>query len=389
MCGKNWRWEGRINEIHEGGIPLGSSTAVFHLARTDVDPEDDLPAISGVPSGDNVRTRTWTVPAVGRRLFSVAGELWKTEWVNPGLHSPRVRRDRLAPTVFFITDASGTRENAATLVSSGCWLWFRAEVIPTLAHRRGGELAWYSRDTGSVSCSPGYSVHFGVNKLGLITVYAKDVALLPDWQQRLWAGFNVSPEGGVSEELLASQVAANPADTDAPEDYLEDGINLLNEITSRQLGFDLFRHHEQLAELRGRIHRFRASDTASLLSLAKDLARITADSIDSSSLQKHVPPPKGQKWGSLKSLENLLATRISPSSARSATGPLVGIYQLRHADAHLSSSNLGEAYELVGVNPRLPFVLQGLQLITACVSTLYVVAEILEQNPPEGVQPEV
>jgi len=33
----------------------------------------------------------------------------------------------------------------------------------------------------------------------------KDIAYLPEWQQRIWSAFNVSPEGGVSDELLASQ----------------------------------------------------------------------------------------------------------------------------------------------------------------------------------------
>ena len=36
----NDRWEGRVLAIHEGGMPYGEKTAVFHVARTDVDPED-------------------------------------------------------------------------------------------------------------------------------------------------------------------------------------------------------------------------------------------------------------------------------------------------------------------------------------------------------------
>jgi hypothetical protein len=71
-----------------------------------------------------------------------------------------------------------------------------------------------------VSCSPDCGVHFGMNRLPLINAYAKDVALLPEWQQRIWAGHNVGPEGGVSEELLASQVRAQPARTQAPEEFL-------------------------------------------------------------------------------------------------------------------------------------------------------------------------
>jgi hypothetical protein len=53
--------------------------------------------------------------------------------------------------------------------------------------------------------------------LGLITVYAKDLAYLPEWQQQIWAGFNISPEGGISKELYASQVKAVAPRTLAPK----------------------------------------------------------------------------------------------------------------------------------------------------------------------------
>ena len=39
------RWEGRVSEIHEGGSPFGSSTAVFHVTRDDFDTEEDVPTI--------------------------------------------------------------------------------------------------------------------------------------------------------------------------------------------------------------------------------------------------------------------------------------------------------------------------------------------------------
>jgi len=142
--------------------------------------------------------------------------------------------------VFFITDAEGKRENKDSLKDGGRWLWFRPDVIMALVHRRGGSLGWYTRNTGSVSCSPDYGVRFGINKLGLVNVYAKDIALLPEWQQRIWAAYNVGPEGGVSEELLDSQVKAVPAKTQAPEAFLQSGIDLINKLSREKLGFNLF-----------------------------------------------------------------------------------------------------------------------------------------------------
>jgi hypothetical protein len=56
-----------------------------------------------------------------------------------------------------------------------------------------------------------------MNKLGIVNAFAKDIALLPEWQQKIWSGDNISSEGGVSEELLDSQMRAMLANTQAPE----------------------------------------------------------------------------------------------------------------------------------------------------------------------------
>jgi len=213
------RWEGRINEIHEGGMPFGEKTAVFHVARTDVDIEEDVPTFD-FPTDDVIESKSWTKEHTGRKLFRIEGELWRNEWIDPAPISPLIRGDKIPPTVYFIIDAEGTQESKETLIKGSRWLWFRPEVMVTLAHRRGGSLGWYTRYTGYVKCSPSYKVHFGINKLGLINVYAKDIGLLPDWQQKIWAGYNVSPDGKVSEELLASQMRTKPASTKAPEGFL-------------------------------------------------------------------------------------------------------------------------------------------------------------------------
>jgi hypothetical protein len=220
-------------------------------------------------------------------------------------------------------------------------------------------------------------VHFGVNSLGLINIYAKDIALLPEWQQKIWAGYNVSPEGKVSEELLASQMKAVPANTQAPEAFLKNGLNLLNELSQKKLGILLFKDHDYTPQLLHTLHRFRAIDKAGLYALAKDVARLTADSIDAAAIQTIVSPPKGTKWGSLKSLENLIASKIDPKIARSMLSPLVRVYELRHADAHLPSSEVDAALALVGVDQSFPFIQQGYQLLRACVDSIYGIAEVL------------
>jgi len=374
------RWHGRLDEIHEGGMPYGAETAVFHVERTDVDGQEDVPSLRVPPSDENVRSTSWITKSKERKLFRVSGELWRSEWVELGANSPRVRDDHIPPTSFFVVDAAGKRENATALLHSGQWLWFRPDVIMALAHRRGGELWWYTQDTGNVSGSPGHGVHFGMNALGLVTVYAKDIAMLPDWQQQIWAGFNMGPDGKVAEELLASQVHASPADTQAPEAFLPLGIRLVNQVATEKLGQGIIKEHGERESILTKVHRFRAIDTAGLYSLAKDVARVTADSIDATALQRIVKPPQGQKWGSLKSLDKVLALKSDHAKAHAIMAPLFAVYDLRLADAHLPAEDLTQALALLGVDEDAPLPIQGLQLLSAVVTAIYQIADVLKKS---------
>jgi hypothetical protein len=374
----NWRWEGRLTEINEGGSLFGSSTKVFHMTRDDFDIEKDIPEIE-FPNDGNVNSKSWTKVHDGKKLYRIQGELWKNEWVEPAKVSPRIRKDKLPPTIYFITDEAGSQENKETLYTERRWLWFKPEAIMSLAHRRGGHLSWYTRDTGCVKCSPDYGIHFGVNKLGLINVYAKDIALLPDWQQKIWSGYNISPEGGVSEELLSAQAKGVPANTQAPEKYLSKGLFLLKNISIEKLGFSILLDHKYIPKLLELSHRFKAIDKFGLYALAKDVARLTADNIDAAAIQTLIKPPKGIQWRSLKSLENLIASQIDPKIARDMLSPLVGVYELRHGDAHLPSDQIDEAFALVGVDQTLPYVTQGYQLLVACVSSIFGVIDVFKQ----------
>ena len=86
---------------------------------------------------------------------------------------------------------------------------------------------------------------------------------------------------------------------------------------------------------------------------------------------KVAPPPKGATWGSLKSLENYLATIIPATDARKVMGPLAGAYDLRIADAHLAQADLDKAYDLARIDPNAKPLVQGFRLIASVVSALH------------------
>lgn len=192
----------------------------------------------------------------------------------------------------------------------------------------------------------------------------------------------MSPDGGVSAELLSSQMAAKPADTLAPEAFLERALDRLNATFAARWGLPLLRPHDDTKDIVRRTNRFRSTDLPSLLSLAKDIARLSADSIDVAPLHRIVPLEKGEKRGSLKSLERVLATLLPADDARKIVGPLVGIYNLRLGDAHLAAGELDEDFELAQVDRTAIPLQQGLQILLSTLNTLTTIANVIERPPP-------
>lgn len=92
-------------------------------------------------------------------------------------------------------------------------------------------------------------------------------------------------------------------------------------------------------------------------------------------------PPKGEKWGSLKSLQHVVARKLSEGEAYSLLSPLFAIYELRLADAHLAGHEIEAAFKQLRVDRTVPHVFQALQMLGACVSALFTIADTLEQLP--------
>lgn len=365
------RFEARVWEVDKAGGPYGAGVAVYTMWRTDVDPEEDVP-VYGKETDANTDGKSESFQRGGVKYFRAQGEMWRGEWIDPADRSERVRGDTPAEQITLIVDAKGERWPTSKLYDQdiGRYVWFDPRVIPALIQKRGGGLIWYSRDTGGVWSLPDYKVHFGVNRVGLITVYAYDIARLPVWQQRTWAAHNIVPDGAVSGELLDTQMRTRPADTWAPEAALPELMDRLDALFHHWLGAPLFKHHDATSIVLTTVHRFRALEQNGLLALAKDLARLIVDRIDIASLRAVCAPPKDQTWGSLKSLENALGTLVPKDQARSLLTPLVGIYELRLGDAHLPSSTIDDAYDMIGIDRSTHPVDQGLQMLGHAANAL-------------------
>lgn len=382
---ENGRLFKRAWAVDSMGSPFGSQTAVFKISRTDVDPEEDVPVMP--PETDhNTEAENYSFTRGGQMRWRVVTEFRRDEWLEPADASPRVRWDKVPSAVGFIVDSDGSRMNADELDDEdiGRWLWFSPGIVPSFLSQRGSTLKWYTRDTGGLSTPSDPSVHFGLNESGLVTVYARDVARLPEWERRHWSGFNVTPEGKVSTELLSAQVRAKVAETQAPEEVFAE-IRLRASLAfEKRFGVPLFRHHDQIDEILTRIHRFRALDEPGLLSLAKDIARVSADAIDVAKVQSIVSPPAGEKRGSLKSLEAVLASISNTILAHETMSPCFAAYDLRLDDAHLPKSDRLKSFRILEIDESDTSMTKGFKLLDKTVLAWYRIQSILIGQYPRS-----
>lgn len=360
----------------------GGSWAAFRVWRTDVDEEEDAP-VMGPESEQNTASESSHGYHGGYEGVQVEGEFWREEWIEHQGESVRVRGDADRTLPQFIVETDGTRLASADLDNEdiGRWLWFHSSVVNELLNHRGFSLEWYTAETGCIRSTSGYSTHFGINSSDLVTVYAYDIACLAAWEQLIWAAHNVAPDGKVSNELLASQVKAQPASTQAVEELFLKCMRMLEEGFRHKFSTNLFIHDIDDAEVMQHISRFVSKDQASLLGLAKELIRVFSDRLDIRALRNLSTHPEKEKLGSNKLLQDILAQKVGVEKAYKIFGPIIGVYDMRVGDAHPTSSMIGDALRLAGIDESNSFLRQGEQLVSNFGRSILWIGELLFGEP--------
>ncbi|MFC1461514.1 hypothetical protein ACFLQR_03225 [Verrucomicrobiota bacterium] len=376
------RWLGIVQAIHEGGFPYGEKMAVFHTARTSVDPKEDVPSFPH-PTEDSFESSSWEKTQSGRKLYRVAGEMWRNNWIEPGASSPRIRRDEVEPDIEFIVDSSGETLTGRALGEHRGWVWFKPSVVSTMLSKRSGILEWYTENTGKLGSSSVHTVHFGVNDLGLINVLTKDIAFKPELHQRIWVSHNVLPDGGISHELYMSQMRAEPAETEAPEHMLRSAIQHLRHVSEGLLGQTLLAQHGDEEILLRNIHRFRGDSMAGLFALAKDLTKVIIEQLNQEFLRS-LCQSKQKNLGSIKRLERFIDGL--GYNGREITAPLVGVYELRHGDAHLSSTGVADSLQLLTLIDNGNYQKMAKKVIEKVAFVLGVTGDLIIKEKQTGKQ---
>lgn len=365
-----------LNDVFGGGW------AMMRVSRTDVDEDEDAP-VMGPETDANTELESSQGHRSGYEGVRVEGEFWRDEWIDHQSQSIRVRGDADTNLPQFIVETDGKRMASADLNDEdiGRWLWFRSSVVNELLGNRGFSLDWYTAQTGGILSTSGLKIHFGINSSDLITVYASDIARLQPWEQRIWAAHNVVPEGGVSSELLASQVKAQPASTHSVEFKLFDSMRMLEAGFRKTHGISLFTHDIDDAAVMQHVTRFVSRDQASLLRLAKELVRVFSDRLNVRELRKLAVHDDKEKLGSNKLLQDVLAQKVGAEKARSVFAEIAGTYDMRLGDAHPAGSKVADAIKLAGIDQGLSYMRQGEQLVHNFGRAVWFTGKFLFEQP--------
>ena len=368
-------WEGTLAPMHEGGQPFGATTHVIHAWRESVDPADDNPMMPDPADDPGMKHTEFTRTASGPKLFGLSGRIWIKHWILPAQKSPRIRRDVVESRVHFQVE----NQERATLAGEALhkyrgWLYFKPSAVRRILATRNGQLTWYTSDAGELGPAPHATLHFGVNKLGLINVLGYKMAQLPEWAQKYWATDNVCPEGGLSRELHMAQNLGQPADTFAPEVALWENLWVLQGLTKERFGRPLLRQLPPKEEFFHRIHRFYSDSFADVCTLCKELHRIVSEPIDLDLLNQTIDPgnaktAKEKKLGQIKRVAMWLDA--AGLNGRTITAALAGVHDLRIGDAHITSAGARDALKILNIPPNTE------DYMKACYSIIGLVANCI------------
>lgn len=361
---KGCKWAGYMQPMDATGKVFPGKIHVSTFGYKEIHAEDDVPKFDPRDSENEMYAESKEIGDLPVSRYRVVSELRRFEWVDPGKKSVRAGDDEEASLEFY-SESDGSLKGRDELEYPPQWLWFRNDVINRVLTYQGASFKWHTADTGTVQINSDWPLHFGVNKLGLINVFAKDIVGLPLWQQEIWKGYNVAPEGGVSEELLMSQMKCQPARTNPVEiDFLSTHDHLRQAFNWISGGKELFEHLPPTMEMHNRIHRFSVQNEDDLFLLAKEICKVTIDAFNIGALRSMLPKTEDiKKLRSRNLFGKFLAQYAGEDVARTAMSPLAYIYDLRCADAHIKSSEVQETMHHLHIDASQPLVEQAKMLI--------------------------
>ena len=199
------------------------------------------------------------------------------------------------------------------------------------------------------------SIDVGINSVGLVNAFARDLAKQSQAEQQYWSSFSCLPSGEICEELFQTRMQQNPPRPSGTVDLVSAAIKALNSsYTSRfgeQVHAAVYPDRKVLARLGvGPLEE----NWEELAELAKDLYAWVVEGLRISSLRKPLASSYENDWKQIKLIETLASVALGCAEAdvEAIGGPLRGLNTLRVKHAHSLNTMQLPHFDLKGLRVR-------------------------------------
>lgn len=278
------------------------------------------------------------------------GKLWWKNWFEKGAVSTRIASEPHPDQIKFFTDNQSEEAKSLDEIDKEfLFLYFEPSLISSLLRDPRGHIDWWSFDSGKIGIGQ-TNFPFGVNELGKIVIYARDITRIAHWFLIKLKSHNIVPEGGIGDAFYQSRVRGFFTSTVAPEKSLFESAEELQSTFESRYGSSLFRSLPSEREFLKSIHRFTSDSQEDICRLAKELNNVFMEGLEGDSIYNQLSAPSQDEFRSKKAQRrNMLAKLIEElgGDGREETRALAAIYTLRQLDAHSGSSGFEDGLELL------------------------------------------
>lgn len=267
-------------------------------------------------------------------------------------------QDSSDQTPRFVCDSDGNKVplTASEPIGQYGFLFFRPEVLDRFLRVEGYWVRFHMRTWGFAAVPGSHSgIQLGINEIGLVSAFWKDLADLTIKEQSYWASFSCIPEGRVCHEMFETIVQQNPPFSPSVPELFETAREKFSRSFEVKFKIAIFSEHSpnerELQRLSvGPLHQ----GFDEVLDLSKLLYGWLIETMSLETLRKAIGKPVNKEFRQIRLLEELLVSLgKTPIEARKLTAPLAALNELRVSAAHIGSSKLQPAFEILG-EPRVP-----------------------------------
>jgi hypothetical protein len=327
-----------VSRTLPNGMRPGDSALVMKVSYKDVDYNEDIPEYD---ESKDTQVEQSEIKYEGEGINHYLAEFRRIYILQNNGISIKIRRDKIKLNYKYYVDNTNKKVLSDKLITKIQFLWFKPDIIKILLQGKYCGLRWFTKDTCQIGNIEN-NIWLGVNRLGLINVFAKDIIELPEYYQSKWFSYNCPPNGGVSQELLMSQIEASPANTKPSEYLLKISLQEINKAFLDIYLKPIFKETTETVDIDKQINRFQSVSQDDCFVLCKNINRYIIERFNSDVLTE-LSSDMEKRTGSLKRLEHLLSKKNERASK--IISPLFIIYDMRIIDAHYTEVSAKDIFK--------------------------------------------